>query len=190
MGVARCSPRRTDDSSASASASADDEGSGSAACVRVTTAAAAAAAATKNTVAPFRGGDDFDGAGLLDLPGAPALGVSPSLYYHHQQQQQLQQRQQHEQPLPPPYQQQLEEPLPPPLPQQQPQQPPPRAARVPVACGALRGVLLLPEMRIAVHSGTPAAALVSPTEFERLGGRGRVKKWRLSVMRGARRAFV
>jgi len=57
-------------------------------------------------------------------------------------------------------------------------------AEVHVVCGDLRGVLLLPKRRILLNAGTLSALEVSPTEFERLGGKGRVKKWRMSVMHG------
>lgn len=52
---------------------------------------------------------------------------------------------------------------------------------VPVVCGSLEGLMLLPSLRIILDAGTPAAREVSPTEFERLGGRGSSKKWRRTV---------
>lgn len=53
--------------------------------------------------------------------------------------------------------------------------------RVSVVCGAIKGVLLLPKRRIIINAGTKGAREVSPTEFERLGGKGSAKKWRLSI---------
>ena len=53
-----------------------------------------------------------------------------------------------------------------------------------VVCGDLQGVLLLPKRRVLLNAGSPSAFEISPTEFERLGGKGRVKKWRMSVKHG------
>jgi hypothetical protein len=55
------------------------------------------------------------------------------------------------------------------------------ATSVPVVCGALTGVLLLPRRRILINAGTAGECEVSPTEFERLGGKGRAKKWWMSI---------
>lgn len=52
---------------------------------------------------------------------------------------------------------------------------------IPVVCGKLVGLMLLPSKRIVVDAGTPQAREVSPTEFERLGGRGSRKRWRRTV---------
>jgi hypothetical protein len=52
---------------------------------------------------------------------------------------------------------------------------------VPVVCGALTGMLLLPRRRILINAGTAGECEVSPTEFERLGGKGRAKKWWMSI---------
>jgi hypothetical protein len=56
--------------------------------------------------------------------------------------------------------------------------------QISVTCGDLEGTLLLPKRRVVLNAGTADALEVSPTEFERLGGKGRVKKWRMSVMKG------
>ena len=68
--------------------------------------------------------------------------------------------------------------------------PPFEEAWLPVACGPIQGLMLLRSQRILINAGTPAAALVSPTEFERLGGKGSCKQWRSSirVVDGAPRA--
>jgi len=50
-----------------------------------------------------------------------------------------------------------------------------------VVCGRVSGILLLPKQRIIVNPGCANAREVSPTEFERMGGRASAKKWRLSI---------
>lgn len=50
-----------------------------------------------------------------------------------------------------------------------------------VVCGSTHGMLLLPRRRILVTSGPSAMREVSPTEFERIGGKGTAKKWRISI---------
>ncbi|GBF96744.1 hypothetical protein Rsub_09486 [Raphidocelis subcapitata] len=55
------------------------------------------------------------------------------------------------------------------------------SARIGVTCGGVAGVLLLPRKRVLLHPGTPAAVEVSPTEFERLGGKATYKRWRSSI---------
>jgi hypothetical protein len=65
-------------------------------------------------------------------------------------------------------------PAPPPTSQQ-------ASVRVPVECGTLTGVLLLPHPRVVVGEGTAAGKTVSPTEFERMGGKAASKKWRTSI---------
>ncbi|GBF96742.1 hypothetical protein Rsub_09484 [Raphidocelis subcapitata] len=62
-----------------------------------------------------------------------------------------------------------------------------------VVCGAARGLMLLPRQRVLMPAaqagggggsggaGAGGAAVVSPTEFERLGGRGSYKHWRTSI---------
>lgn len=52
-------------------------------------------------------------------------------------------------------------------------------AALPVSCGPVRGVMLLARQRI-LTSGGAAPLLVTPTEFERIGGRGACKQWRTS----------
>jgi hypothetical protein len=54
-------------------------------------------------------------------------------------------------------------------------------ARIGVRCGAVAGVLLLPRKRVLMHPGTAHATEVSPTEFERLGGKASYKRWRSSI---------
>jgi hypothetical protein len=53
--------------------------------------------------------------------------------------------------------------------------------RVSIVCGGLPGVLLLPQMRVLVSVGARGLREVSPTEFERLGGKGAAKKWRQTI---------
>ena len=53
--------------------------------------------------------------------------------------------------------------------------------RVSVVCNGLMGVLLLPKKRVIVNPGTEGAREVSPTEFERLAGKGGAKKWRQTI---------
>lgn len=52
-----------------------------------------------------------------------------------------------------------------------------------VICGGMRGLMTLPEHRILVFQpGAAGAPLeMSPTEFERMGGRGSHKRWRNSI---------
>lgn len=53
---------------------------------------------------------------------------------------------------------------------------------VPVECGGKYGILLLPKGRILIADPGPEGMReVSPTEFERLGGKGAAKKWRQSI---------
>lgn len=53
--------------------------------------------------------------------------------------------------------------------------------RVSVMCGGVTGVLLLPKKRIIIHPNTEQAREVSPTEFERIAGKGAAKKWRQTI---------
>lgn len=53
--------------------------------------------------------------------------------------------------------------------------------RVAVECGGLLGIMLLPRGRVLIYPGTDAAREVTPTEFEKLGGKGAAKKWRSSI---------
>jgi len=53
--------------------------------------------------------------------------------------------------------------------------------RVAVTCGSLAGMMLLPKRIMLVGAGTPQAKEVSPTEFERLGGKGCNKRWKSSI---------
>jgi phage terminase small subunit len=50
-----------------------------------------------------------------------------------------------------------------------------------VACGDMIGTLLVHRARIVINEGTGDEKEVSPTEFERLGGRSATKKWKQSI---------
>lgn len=50
-----------------------------------------------------------------------------------------------------------------------------------VACGDQVGTLLVHKAKIIMFEGTPNEKEVSPTEFERLGGRSATKKWKQSI---------
>ncbi|KAF6257559.1 hypothetical protein COO60DRAFT_1695650 [Scenedesmus sp. NREL 46B-D3] len=50
-----------------------------------------------------------------------------------------------------------------------------------VACGDMVGTLLVHRARIVINEGTEDEKEVSPTEFERLGGRSATKKWKQSI---------
>lgn len=50
-----------------------------------------------------------------------------------------------------------------------------------VACGDMVGTLLVHKARIRIYEGTDKEKEVSPTEFERLGGRSATKKWKQSI---------
>lgn len=50
-----------------------------------------------------------------------------------------------------------------------------------VACGEMIGTLLVHRAKIVIHEGSPDEKEVSPTEFERLGGRSATKKWKQSI---------
>lgn len=52
---------------------------------------------------------------------------------------------------------------------------------VEVICGDLKGILVLSKGKIFINSGTSKEKEVSPTEFERLGGRAATKKWKQSI---------
>jgi hypothetical protein len=52
---------------------------------------------------------------------------------------------------------------------------------VPVECGGMAGLLAVSRLRIIMNPGTASEREVSPTQFERLGGKGASKKWRLSI---------
>jgi hypothetical protein len=52
---------------------------------------------------------------------------------------------------------------------------------VPVECGGVAGLLAVSRLRIIMNPGTATEREVSPTQFERLGGKGASKKWRLSI---------
>lgn len=52
---------------------------------------------------------------------------------------------------------------------------------VPVACGSLEGVLLLPKKRIVVRSKGGPACEVTPTDFEKMAGKGTHRRWRQSI---------
>jgi hypothetical protein len=56
----------------------------------------------------------------------------------------------------------------------------PKAA-LKVACGDMIGTLLVHRARIVINEGTGNEKEVSPTEFERLGGRSATKKWKQSI---------
>lgn len=53
--------------------------------------------------------------------------------------------------------------------------------RINVVCGTTYGVMLLPQGEVLVDVGTPEQRVVSPTEFERLAGKGTFKNWRHSI---------
>lgn len=50
-----------------------------------------------------------------------------------------------------------------------------------VACGDVVGTLLVHKAKIVMYEGTDREKEVSPTEFERLGGRSATKKWKQSI---------
>lgn len=50
-----------------------------------------------------------------------------------------------------------------------------------VCCGDMVGVLLVAKGKIALNFGQHNEKEVSPTEFERLGGRSATKKWKQSI---------
>jgi hypothetical protein len=50
-----------------------------------------------------------------------------------------------------------------------------------VCCGDMVGVLLVAKGKIALNFGQINEKEVSPTEFERLGGRSATKKWKQSI---------
>lgn len=50
-----------------------------------------------------------------------------------------------------------------------------------VACGDMIGTLLVHKGKIVMYEGTTDEKEVSPTEFERLGGRSATKKWKQSI---------
>jgi hypothetical protein len=50
-----------------------------------------------------------------------------------------------------------------------------------VACGDMIGTLLVHRARIVINEGAGDEKEVSPTEFERLGGRSATKKWKQSI---------
>lgn len=54
-------------------------------------------------------------------------------------------------------------------------------AHLKVACGDMVGTLLVHKARIRINEGTDKEKEVSPTEFERLGGRSATKKWKQSI---------
>jgi hypothetical protein len=54
-------------------------------------------------------------------------------------------------------------------------------AHLKVSCGDMVGVLLVHKARIRIYEGTEREKEVSPTEFERLGGRSATKKWKQSI---------
>jgi hypothetical protein len=54
-------------------------------------------------------------------------------------------------------------------------------ASLKVACGDMIGTLLVHRARIVINEGTGNEKEVSPTEFERLGGRSATKKWKQSI---------
>lgn len=54
-------------------------------------------------------------------------------------------------------------------------------AHLKVACGDMVGTLLVHKARIRIYEGTDKEKEVSPTEFERLGGRSATKKWKQSI---------
>jgi SAND domain len=51
-----------------------------------------------------------------------------------------------------------------------------------VVCGDVTGVLHVARAKIVMHTGTPDQREVSPTEFERLGGKSSTKKWKQSIL--------
>jgi hypothetical protein len=55
------------------------------------------------------------------------------------------------------------------------------AVNLRVMCGDLVGVLMVDKAKVVMHRGTPQQKEVSPTEFERLGGRSATKKWKQSI---------
>jgi len=67
------------------------------------------------------------------------------------------------------------------LQQQQPAPHPSDAVHISVECGTLTGVFLVPNPRVLIGVGTASEREVSPTEFERLGGKAASKKWRTSI---------
>ncbi|WIA11615.1 hypothetical protein OEZ85_011719 [Tetradesmus obliquus] len=54
-------------------------------------------------------------------------------------------------------------------------------AALKVACGDMIGTLLVHRARIVINEGSANPKEVSPTEFERLGGRSATKKWKQSI---------
>jgi hypothetical protein len=54
-------------------------------------------------------------------------------------------------------------------------------ANLKVACGDMVGTLMVHKARIRIYEGTEREKEVSPTEFERLGGRSATKKWKQSI---------
>lgn len=54
-------------------------------------------------------------------------------------------------------------------------------AHLKVACGDMVGTLMVHKARILIYEGTDREKEVSPTEFERLGGRSATKKWKQSI---------
>ncbi|KAI8471564.1 MAG: hypothetical protein J3K34DRAFT_520501, partial [Monoraphidium minutum] len=59
--------------------------------------------------------------------------------------------------------------------------PPPPAAALPVVCGGAGGLLLPLRLRVLVGGGPGGVAELTPTEFERLGGKAAHKRWRTSI---------